>query len=266
MGLPWVYQVPSPVLGGLIVTVFVGAAIGGLWVSRRLVGPPAAAHNDLAGFLYSVVGVLYAVLLGLTAVAAWDDFQDIKRTAVQEANALQNLVHGLAAFPEPTRSHLQALSERYVRMVVTEEWPAMHRAQPSPRTQEAADALIRGWVLVQPRTPAETVLFESSLNQMQTFLAQRQLRINSAEEGIDPLMWGILLFGAALTIGFSFFFWAENVGIHAFLTGCLAALLAIIVYWILIYDHPLWGRVRVSPAPFVSILTELEAQRAAGPR
>ena len=264
MRMAWLYQLPSPLLGGLIIAMFVGGAAGGLWLTRLIVKPPAIAHNDLAGFLYGVIGVIYAVLLGMTAVAAWDDYQSIKRTTILEANALQNLVHGLAAHPEPQRSQLRETTERYVRSVITDEWPAMHRGESSPRTQETADLMIRTWVLLQPQSPGETVNLERSLNQLHGFLDQRQLRLEAAHEGLDLLMWGVLLFGAALTIGFSFFFWAENVALHLLMTCSLAALIAIVVYWIVIYDHPLWGNVRVSPAPFIRILTQLEAQGAPG--
>ena len=264
MGMPWIYQIPSPLLGGLIVATFVGGGAGGLWLSRRLVRHPTTTHNDVAGFLYAVIGVIYAVLLGMTAVAAWDDFQSLKRTTIQESNALQNLVHGLAAFPEPGRSRLRDTTAAYVRSVVTDEWPAMHRAEPSPRTQEAAEVMIRTWVQVQPQTPGQTVHLERSLHQLHGFLDQRQLRLDAAGEGLEPLMWAVLLFGAVLTIGFSFFFWTENLGLHALMTCSLAALIAIIVYWIVIFDHPLWGYVRISPEPFTRILTQLEAQGSPG--
>ena len=45
-------------------------AVGGLEVVQRLV--PAASrqqHNEVAGFIYAVVGVIYAVLLALVVIA-----------------------------------------------------------------------------------------------------------------------------------------------------------------------------------------------------
>ena len=31
-------------------------------------------HNDVAGFIYAVLGVVYAVLLGLMVVAVWEEW------------------------------------------------------------------------------------------------------------------------------------------------------------------------------------------------
>jgi hypothetical protein len=264
--MPWIYVIPAPLLGVLIVGAFVLASATGLWLTRKWVRPPSLSHNDLAGFLYAVIGVIYAVLLGMTAVAAWDDFQSIKQTTVLEANALENLVHGLEGYPEPARSQLQAKTRQYLRSVIHDEWDAMHHAQASPQTQRAADDLVRDWVKFQPRTQGEGILFERSLTQIHLFLDQRQLRLDAAQSGLDHVMWGVLLFGACLTIGFTFFFWAENLWLHTLMTCSLAALIGIIVYWIVIYDHPLWGSIRIAPTAFERVLTTFEAQGTPGPR
>ncbi|MNT93806.1 hypothetical protein D3C72_2353640 [compost metagenome] len=44
-----------------------------------------------------------------------------------------------------------------------------------------------------------------------------------------------------------------------------AALIGLIVYWIVIFDHPLWGRIRVQPDAFQHVLTNIEAQGSPGP-
>ena len=50
--------------------------MGGLILVQRAV-PPARRqeHNDVAGFMYAVLGVAYAVLLGLMVVAVWQDYE-----------------------------------------------------------------------------------------------------------------------------------------------------------------------------------------------
>ena len=50
------------------------AAGGGLVLVQRL--RPARRrlrHNDVAGFIYAVLGVAYAVLLGLVVAAVWEE-------------------------------------------------------------------------------------------------------------------------------------------------------------------------------------------------
>ena len=68
------------------------AAVVGLTVVQRLV--PATIrkeHNDVAGFIYAVLGVIYAVLLALVVIAVWEDFGRARDTVEAEANALAEI-------------------------------------------------------------------------------------------------------------------------------------------------------------------------------
>ena len=57
-----------------MVAVFVAVAVGGLVLVQRLVPfVQRRQHNDVAGFIYSVLGVAYAVLLGLMVVTVWQN-------------------------------------------------------------------------------------------------------------------------------------------------------------------------------------------------
>ena len=47
-----------------------------------------ARHNDVAGFIYAALGVIYAVLLALVVIAVWGEYDAASVTVEQEANAL----------------------------------------------------------------------------------------------------------------------------------------------------------------------------------
>src|SRR5215213_8293926 len=98
-------------IGLLLLCVAMALAVGGLILTQRLVPVSVRRqHNDVAGFIYAVLGVTYAVLLGLMVVAVWEDWQAAQETATQEANELAAvfwLAHGL---PEPEGRHIQGLA------------------------------------------------------------------------------------------------------------------------------------------------------------
>jgi hypothetical protein len=48
-------------------------------------------HNEVAGFMYAVLGVAYAVLLGLMVVAVWQDYEVAEASAAKEANAVSTV-------------------------------------------------------------------------------------------------------------------------------------------------------------------------------
>ncbi len=63
----------SVVYGVLVVCGASVVAVVGLALVQRLV--PATIrkeHNDVAGFIYAVLGVIYAVLLALVVIAVWE--------------------------------------------------------------------------------------------------------------------------------------------------------------------------------------------------
>jgi len=98
----------TAVYGVLVVFVAVLVAVGGLMLVERLVPPSLRQeHNDVAGFIYAVVGIVYAVLLALVVIAAWEEHEEAEDTARSEANELAEifgLAHGL---PEPEGRRLQ---------------------------------------------------------------------------------------------------------------------------------------------------------------
>jgi TRAP-type C4-dicarboxylate transport system permease small subunit len=60
--------------GLLIVALAILIAVGGLVLVQRLYSTELRKqHNDGAGFIYAVLGVAYAVLLGLMLIAVWEN-------------------------------------------------------------------------------------------------------------------------------------------------------------------------------------------------
>src|SRR3712207_8130387 len=79
----------SVVYGVLVVCGASVVAVAGLALVQRLV--PATIreeHNDVAGFIYAALGVIYAVLLALVVIAVWEEFGRARVTVESEANAL----------------------------------------------------------------------------------------------------------------------------------------------------------------------------------
>jgi hypothetical protein len=71
----------SVVYGVLVVCAVGLAALGGLALVQRLVPTEVRqGHNDVAGFIYAVVGVIYAVLLALMVIAVWEDYEKARDT------------------------------------------------------------------------------------------------------------------------------------------------------------------------------------------
>ena len=119
--------------GLLIVVVAMVIAVGGLVVVQRLVSTDQRKqHNDVAGFIYAVLGVAYAVLLGLVLIAVWEKWDAAEAITTDEANELAGIFWFAHALPQPEGRHIQELVRSYAQVVVENEWPLMAQGRSSP--------------------------------------------------------------------------------------------------------------------------------------
>src|SRR3712207_2597899 len=116
------------VYGVLVVVGACLAAVAGLELVQRLVpAEKRQEHNDVAGFLYAVVGVVYAVLLALLVIAVWEQFARANETVESEANGVAEVAWLAHRLPDPERHELQEHARSYAEAVVDEEWPRMEQ-------------------------------------------------------------------------------------------------------------------------------------------
>ncbi len=180
------------------------AAVGGLTLVQFLV--PATSrqqHNDVAGFIYAVLGVIYAVLLALVVIAVWEEFGRARVTVEGEANALAEIFWLAHRLPEPEGRHLQELTRSYAEEVVEEEWPRM--AQGRTLLMEDTGEVTPGWTLIddiratlqeiEPNTVAVQELYAEGLDQIQRLADARRTRLVAAEESIPSVLWVVLVVG-----------------------------------------------------------------------
>jgi len=189
------------VYGVLVVCAVSAAAVAGLALVQRLVSSELRQqHNDVAGFVYAVLGVVYAVLLALVVIAVWEQYQRARETVESEANAVAEiawLAHGL---PESDRHQLQEHARSYAQEVVNEEWPLMEQAMEqegrgTPQGWDLIDDMRATLQEVDPGTEAEQALYAQGWDQVQRLADARRMRLVQSEEGMPAVLWAVLVFG-----------------------------------------------------------------------
>ena len=114
------------ITGLFLICLAMLVAGGGLVLVQRLMPTRRRMpHNDVAGFIYAVLGVVYAVLLGLMVVAVWEDCNAANAAVDQEASELAEVFWLAHRLPQPEGPHLQELARSYAQVVVNEEWPLL---------------------------------------------------------------------------------------------------------------------------------------------
>jgi hypothetical protein len=245
-------------------------ALAGLEVVQRLV--PATSrqrHNDVAGFIYAALGVIYAVLIALVVIAVWEEYEAASVTVEQEANALAEIAWLAHRLPEPEGSHIQELCRSYAEEVVDNEWPLMEQGEAPLMTQ--VEETPTGWTLideiraslqeVEPQTQADEQLYAEGLDQVQRLADARRMRLVAAEEGVPAVLWSVLIFGGVAAVGFTYLFGLENTWAHRLMVLTLASVIGLVLFTIGAMEHPFSGGARIGTEAFELILERFETSK-----
>jgi hypothetical protein len=231
-------------------------AVVGLLVVQRLVpSDRREGQNDVAGFIYAVLGVAYAVLLAFVVIAVWQDYETAQTNVESEAHELAGVYFLASRLPEPQRTRLQDLARTYARIVVEEEWPMMERGQTSPRADSLVSQLRSKILGFDPRTKGEQVLYESGLSQLHDAADARRSRLLEVREGIPRLLWVVLVLGGVITVSFTYLFGLKSNLAHALMVAALTLLICGILYTIGEFDNPFSGIVEIGPDAFKEVLS-----------
>jgi hypothetical protein len=253
------------VIGGICLL-----SLGGLELVERLMpADTRQQHNDVAGFIYAALGVIYAVLLALVVIAVWEEYEAADATVEQEANAVAEIFWLAHRLPEPEGTHIQQLARSYAEEVVHKEYPLMEQGQAPLMTQTQGTPA--GWTLIdeiraslqefQPHTPADEQLYAEGLDQVDALADARRMRLVAAEEGIPEVLWAVLIFGGVAAIGFTYLFGLENTWAHRLMVFTLASVIGLVLFTRGALEHPFSGGAHIGTEAFDLILERFETSK-----
>ena len=231
------------------------AAVAGLVLVQRLVPPERRREqNDVAGFIFAVLGVAYAVLLAFVVIAVWQDYKTAQADVESEAHELAGVYFLASRWPEPDRTRIRDLIRTYVKVVVVEEWPMMDRGQTSPRAESLIRQLRSKMLELDPHTKGGQVLYERGLTQLHDATDARRTRLLEVREGIPDLLWVVLVLGAVITVSFTYLFGLRSNLAHALMVAALTLVICGILFTIGEFDYPFSGVAEIRPDAFKEVL------------
>ena len=241
----------------LIVVVPTAVAIGAQLLIRRWVGvDKLARNNEIAGFKFATVGVIYAVLLAFTVIAVWEKFSDAQNAVADEAAAIAAL-HHYTDGDDPAASAVRTALVNYLKAAIEDDWPAMAREAESPMTEHTLDSLYGAAIALGRSESRQTADMAEVFRQLDAVTAARRTRLHLATGVVPNVIWMALFMGALLTVGFTLFFGSENPVAQVSMTGILSVLVTTGLVVILSIDHPFTGPVYIHPEPLVSVLADI---------
>ena len=256
--IAWLESLPTSFAGVVIVGGFVVLAlILGLAVTRYIPQEVRTAHNDRAGFILAVIGVIYAVLLAFVAVGVWERFETAEARTYETAGAIATVYRDAASFPQAAR--VRSLLRAYVKFVIDDDWPKMQRGdRPSivnPMLEEA-DHLIRAMPV---NSPGLAGIHLRMLTAMDTVIVDRETRLTIDSGGINSVLWLVLVAGAFITVAFTYLFGFDRTLMQLLMIGGLSLLIGLMLFLIMALDYPFRGTISVEPEAFRTLLESFGA-------
>jgi len=252
----WIYDIPTQSFAALSAGVFVGISVLGCFLLRpflRLFVPRRSAANDVVGYVLSCFCVFYGILLGLLAVAVYQNYSQVEANVTREASSMAALYYDVSAYSEPQREQLLKSLRDYCQYVIEEAWPLQRKGiVPKEGVAKVRDFQTR-LMQFQPKSKSDEIIHAETLRQFNNFVEHRRMRLHSVTTGIPSVMWYVVLVGAIINIAMVWLFDVKLIT-HLFLGGLLAFYLGTMIFLIAAMDNPFRGEVSISPEAFELVL------------
>ncbi len=235
-----------------LVIVWVALSLTCLILLNRFWAPSRRrVHNDVIGWQISILGTIYAVMIGFMLYAVWANYQTAETNVDNEANALVNLFRTANGLPPAQRSAIEIAASNYGNAVVYQEWPTMSRSE-IPR---AGVPFIRQLWAITTQTStqnnAQLVSLHQAMYELSSLTVYRRLRVLESRSGMPNILWAVLVIGGAITTASCCLIGTENIALHFTLIVALSLLISMSLVAIADIDRAFQGSVHVSPYAFV---------------
>ncbi len=255
-------------LSGLLI-VGVGTALsmlGPVIVRRYVTLERLTANNEIAGFKYAVVGVLYAVLLAFAIIVVWEKFNDAEANVAQEAGAAATIYRLSQGMGEKPGADIRGTVSNYLKLAIADDWPAMDRGtmEGSEPARRALDAVYSALLTSEPAERGGNAVVVELLHQLDLMTEARQSRLIASQGNVPNVVWLVLFGGAVVTVVFTFFFGTRNLQVQVMMAGLLALVVFSELWTVVAIERPFTGTVKVEPTALANVLADFGTDSSVG--
>jgi hypothetical protein len=202
----------------------------------------SAETPDVLEYMTMMVGVVYAIVLGLAIAGVWEARGGAQDEVRREAQALHEITQRAQVYPAEVQKQLRTDIDAYVSHVVREEWPRMiDHHELSGRGGELLDVVRKDIAERPPGTELEAQAYQPMVDQVAVADDARNARAQSAGETLPGVVWFGLITGAFVTVGLIFTMQIGRSPRELLLAGLFSALIAFLLFLVWDFDAP-YGR------------------------
>jgi hypothetical protein len=213
------------------------------------------SHHEVAGFIYAVVGVIYAVVLAFAVLVVWEQFNVAEEKLEVETASISSVYrHSQGVQDTAFKSEIKSLCYKYVTTMIEYEFPAMEKMQTSIENRLAYHRLWEYFHKYQPENEHDKFWFESTVDALGDLQINRRLRILTINFGVPGYIWFSLVLGGIITIGFAYLFGTNRFLPHLIMIIALSGIIGIALLLVNALENPFSGIIRVDAVPLEELL------------
>jgi hypothetical protein len=255
---------------GILIVVAVNAVAVTVMLYVRANAPDGGYYNDTqqAGWVYSVAGTSFAVLLAFVFLLTFQSFDRARTDSSAEAQATSSLFRTAVFLPTATRDDLQGQLLCYARGVIALDWPAMAHGHGSPIVENRLRSIETTFAAAPAsRDDGKTsAAYSAWFDEMQQRQDGRQGRLDQAGSFVPTLVWLFLFAGGVLVIAFVWLFadHSERVFAQAALPVGVATIVTAGLVLVAFFDKPYASSAAVTPSSMERVLPMMVRELPAG--
>ncbi|MFD4628313.1 hypothetical protein ACFVYR_00205 [Streptomyces sp. NPDC058284] len=211
----------------------------------------ASETPDVIEYMTMMIGVVYAIVLGLAIAGAWEARGAAQEHVRLEAQALHEVSERSRVWPEEVRGQIRADVHTYVSHVVTTEWDTMKdKGELTDRGAQLLARVRHDVTDYEPKSDYEAQAYQPLVDAVAAADDARSARADSTGATMPGVVWFGLIIGGFVTIGMIFALQIRRTPRELILAGLFSALFAFLLFLIWDLDAPYSRGVAATAEPF----------------
>jgi len=251
----WLLTIPQWLSASLVVGIFVSFGIATILIVRRFVHHSALKpYNDISGFVFANIGLIYGVVLALVIIDASEQFNTAKELIESESAEALALYRDLNLYPKREEADKALVALRtFTLSMVHDEFPSIKvvkwesKYQANLAASKASNELWAAIAQIVPRNLHEQSLYNEILKDINNLAQHRMKRRLMARDDLPGVVWVVVILGGLMTVGFPAAFGHESARSLILITIPLALMVSAGIYVIVSLNFPFTGDVSINP-------------------
>lgn len=251
--LLWLYDIPTWLLFVIIVGGFSLLGVGGLLVGRtlisRTVGRAESYKGEAVGDFVAATSILFGLIAALLTVAVWQNYTDLDTRVSQEASSLGAMYRLALELPQPTRDELTGNIKKLTYDTMSIEWEEQRHGIKANRP-DLLNAIRTTILQFKPTSSGESNLQSAVEAEFAKMYELRRHRRHDVDAGVPGALYAVVLIGGLATVALTWLLPVSRVRMHIVMNAIVSAMIGMIVFTIILVDHPFRGAISIGPEAF----------------